>query len=945
MAHCFQVERVLDAVAEPVAVRDCISGEECYGAVRILEERSNPFQSSAVENLTSLLLQWQISGQYASDSFDIKVGSKLMELLQLYNVAAWRSAIATQCNRAADWCLVSPDWNIALNQAKRIKWCINKLHAVWAAPIRSSVCAQLSFRSHTLSMYAVDIVRMISLDEQGRTTRMPQVAHRLHNLLRDETTAVLSMSSLLNATINQGTHLVRRVWRKMFVKAECSQQAAECFWATRAIIQQALSTHTGRLALSDRAQASVRMWWCILDQHPMWTIAAKAAAMQSTELQDWLNDNLAELHQSTTICEHQDCLLPAQSPVQPSHQCNTKTVTSSCTLQHALAQWPLWNNGELTTELLEDVQRYREFDAITEQARTQLELNADEDTRMFKTQEMCCTCTNQVTLHNEGNELSTDQCSDCWAGADLWRQLVVYVMRKGSNQPVEEPNWKHSGAADMTCLCCSITFEPAQCSSYPLHSTVYCTNCWRQHTTECRSIKQSITTLQRWWRGITHSVYHMAPAPTPDKAKRKLQALPSGSTSPTSYSPLTPQYYSQLSIEASPIKAHQVDWSKSAHGRYQQARAQSVHRAQPEDQEEWWQRQQHRFPRRQLRRSDRSMHSPDRWHPNNSGGSMDTSMSSSVSEAELQLALQDSGPAEVQARAADRQRAPTFAELQPHSGRSVMPVHLLPEEMKLKTSSEVKIEASTRTKQSKIRFKQQINLDRLKTLAITHTEKTNHSNSAPPEEDEQMQPSDLQQAITMSLDHFSKHTIEFQDIEHQPGPASNTCSLNKLDYGVIRLIMQYLPRKSWQTILPTVCADTRYADTEGREMTEEKAKETIVRTKGWNTEAATTQRCSTCKCSKTPDKFEGSFKTCNKCLAAKRKRRRISKAAREEPDSKEGKKLCSSKTWCPIVNFTGGKKTCDNCIKAARARTKARKEVQYSVPAYAMNTTSTPDFQ
>ena len=56
MAHCFQVERVLDAVAEPVAVRDCISGEECYGAVQILEERSNPFKSNAVENLTSLLL-------------------------------------------------------------------------------------------------------------------------------------------------------------------------------------------------------------------------------------------------------------------------------------------------------------------------------------------------------------------------------------------------------------------------------------------------------------------------------------------------------------------------------------------------------------------------------------------------------------------------------------------------------------------------------------------------------------------------------------------------------------------------------------------------------------------------------------------------------------------------------------------------------------------------
>ena len=109
MAHCFQVERVLDAVAEPVAVRDCISGEECYGAVQILEEKSNPFESSAVENLTSLLLQWQISGEYTSDSFDNEVGSKMMELLQLYDVTTWRSTIAAQCKRAADWCLVSPD--------------------------------------------------------------------------------------------------------------------------------------------------------------------------------------------------------------------------------------------------------------------------------------------------------------------------------------------------------------------------------------------------------------------------------------------------------------------------------------------------------------------------------------------------------------------------------------------------------------------------------------------------------------------------------------------------------------------------------------------------------------------------------------------------------------------------------------------------------------------
>ena len=53
---------------------------------------------------------------------------------------------------------------------------------------------------------------------------------------------------------------------------------------------------------------------------------------------------------------------------------------------HALSQWPLLNNGELTAELPEDVQRYKEFDATAEQARTQLELNADQETCILKTQ-------------------------------------------------------------------------------------------------------------------------------------------------------------------------------------------------------------------------------------------------------------------------------------------------------------------------------------------------------------------------------------------------------------------------------------------------------------------------------------------------------------------------------------------------------------------------------
>ena len=500
---------------------------------------------------------------------------------------------------------------------------------------------------------------------------------------------------------------------------------------------------------------------------------------------------------------------------------------------------------------------------------------------------------------------------------------MVHSMRQQSDQSVEEPFWKsklrtndtkhpvittrnqqsnsfwpndswpnelinddmrhtgHSYTAKTICLCCGRTFEPAQCSSYPLHSTVYCISCWCQHTNECRSIRQSIITLQRWWRGITNTVYHMVPTPTPDRARSRLQALSAGSMSTTSYSPLTPQHHSQQhGIESSPIKAHQVDWSKPAHSRYQQARVQSAHMAQPEDQEEWLQRQLHRFPKRNLRRSDRSKHSPDRWHPSNSGNSMDTTASSSVSEAELQLALQDPGPAEVQARAAGRQKAPTFAVLQPKTGRSVMPAHLLPEEMRLKSSSDIKVEASTRTRQSKISFNQQIKLDRIKTLAITCTEGTDHSNamidSAPPEEeDAQMQVSDVQRAITMSLEHFSKHKIEMD-------PQTET-----------------------------------------------------------DADATATQHCSTCKKSKATDEFEANFKTCNKCIAIKRKRRRTKIKA----DDTEGKKLCSSKKWCPIADFTGGKKTCDTCIRLARALTKARKEVQYSVPACAENTTSVPDFQ
>ena len=153
--------------------------------------------------------------------------------------------------------------------------------------------------------------------------------------------------------------------------------------------------------------------------------------------------------------------------------------------------------------LVEDVQRYNEFNAIIEQARTQLELNTDQEICNFKTQEVCSKCTDQVTLHSEGNDLSTDQCSDYWAEPDLRKQLVVHSMRQQSDQSVEEPfrksklitndtkhhviptrnqqsiffwlndSWpnelinddmqhiEHSNTTKTTCLCCGITFELA----------------------------------------------------------------------------------------------------------------------------------------------------------------------------------------------------------------------------------------------------------------------------------------------------------------------------------------------------------------------------------------------------------------------------------------------------------------------------------------------------
>ena len=90
MTHCFQVHgESVRRSNRASSSQNCISGEECYGAMQIPAERSNPAKSKTVENLTSMLLQWQISEEYTTDSFDNEVGSKPKELLELCNVTAW----------------------------------------------------------------------------------------------------------------------------------------------------------------------------------------------------------------------------------------------------------------------------------------------------------------------------------------------------------------------------------------------------------------------------------------------------------------------------------------------------------------------------------------------------------------------------------------------------------------------------------------------------------------------------------------------------------------------------------------------------------------------------------------------------------------------------------------------------------------------------------------
>ena len=106
---------------------------------------------------------------------------------------------------------------------------------------------------------------------------------------------------------------------------------------------------------------------------------------------------------------------------------------------------------------------------------------------------------------------------------------------------------------------------------------------------------------------------------------------------------------------------------------------------------------------------------------------------------------------------------------------------------------------------------------------------------------------------------------------------------------------------------------------------------------------AATKHCTSCKGTKAASEFTPGLATCNTCRARK-KQRRGKNAKPTQHEVGADRKLCSSKKWCLVTDFTGSNKTCDNCIKIARALTVARRQRQYAVPGYAANNTSVPDF-
>ena len=149
---------------------------------------------------------------------------------------------------------MSPAWNTAL-QKRRLKWCINKLHHIWASAIRSTQCPLMSTTSISLNRYAGIIMSFISQDKTGRYTDIKRSSRLQHALLRHESNTTLSLSTLLIDTHNHESYKVHEAWTYLYDVQASRQHAFECFGALRAC-----KRHNDGFTDSGQVYCGCRQW-------------------------------------------------------------------------------------------------------------------------------------------------------------------------------------------------------------------------------------------------------------------------------------------------------------------------------------------------------------------------------------------------------------------------------------------------------------------------------------------------------------------------------------------------------------------------------------------------------------------------------------------------------------------------------------------------------------
>ena len=353
--------------------------------------------------------------------------------------------------------------------------------------------------------------------------------------------------------------------------------------------------------------------------------------------------------------------------------------------------------------MLLDVEQYTDFDRFRDQSRHQVELNEDININFLKTTEECVECGRGVALYSDalGDNVVTDHCSNCWAGTDLVKQLICFYMQGHKTEQLTA-----------NCLCCSEPFCQKACIHDAARKTLYCDYCWFTCRHRCKATTESVVFLQRWWRRCT---------------KAAIAVCPTGLSPSPNWSPETSSPLSAIDVDSaneSPIRAKQVNRNATPLDRYKQARNQSMEASMPNDHMEWVGHMYDKSPRVELRRSDRTREEIVRWKPDASEDTMDTSMSSSVSEGEMQRALQDHQPLMhtpklVMDGASNVPQANTFVGLDLASGRMVMSAQESPDEMKLMDSAKIHAAAKGRSRQSRLDFDRMAQWKRISSIVRT----------------------------------------------------------------------------------------------------------------------------------------------------------------------------------------------------------------------------------